>query len=173
MYLTFQSSYHVVPEEAGMMKKPILAIDASPYALRAGVYNEGFLRDCFEDRPHNIHCLRDFVEYYKNTYPGMPIVSSPLDRWPEGLEQLLRESNISVKWLSPGLMRRIHCFVAPWNRKRRLHRAGLLAYLYDEVSDAAMPDVHSLVLSWEAYTARNTIDVVNGEINCQLPLDEY
>lgn len=173
MYLTFKNAYHRIPEEMDMMKNPILAIDASPYAIRAGLYNERYLRDCFEDRLHNIHCLRDFAEYYKNAYPGMPVVASPLDRWPGGLEQLLKESNISVKWLSPELMRSIHRIVAPWNRKRRLHRAGLLAYLYDEVSDAATYDLHSIVLSWEAYMARTTIDVVNGEINSQLPSDEY
>lgn len=165
MNLAIQKSHNISQGGTLMERLPIMAIDASPYAIKAGLYTEGHLQDSFESKPHNLHCLMDFVKECQDFCYGIPVVSSPLDRWPDGLEMMLREHNISVKWLSPELMRSVTRIIAPWNKKRRLHRAGLLAYLFDTLSDESSSDARSLVLSWEAYSARRIINTVNGELN--------
>jgi hypothetical protein len=152
-----------------MNQIPVLAIDASNYAIRAVVSERTHFLDCFEDRPHNDQNLITFLRDWREQYPTISVVASPLDRWPQCMEKQIERSGITIEWLSPELMRGVVRTLAPWNKKRRLHRAGLLAYLAAHSrSSWICPSARELTLSWEAYMARETIDGVNAEL-CPCP----
>ena len=143
-----------------------LAIDASYYAIRAVVSDRTHFLDSFEGQPHNNQNLITFLRDWREQCPGMPVIASPLDRWPDGMEKHIARSGIIIDWLSPELMRGVVRALAPWNKKRRLHRAGLLAFLATQCQSAwTHSSARELILSWEAYMARDTINQVNSEIS--------
>lgn len=148
-----------------MALHPVIAIDASSYAVRAVVVDEeNRLLDSFEGKPDQTRSLLLFLNNVQKQYNGFTIVASPLDSWPKELEKEIRRAGFSIRWLSPDLMRGTIRTLAPWNKKRRLHRASLLAYIGNADPSGDYCDARELTLYWEAHTARNTIDQVNCEI---------
>jgi hypothetical protein len=81
------------------------------------------------------------------------------------MENRIKRSGITLDWLSPELMRGVIRTLPPWNKRRRLHRAGLLSYLAQSHSRESHPSARDLTLCWEAYVARKTIDEVNSELS--------
>jgi len=61
----------------------------------------------------------------RSRHPGVPVVASPLGRWPEAMRD-----DPDIRWLHPGLMKRLYGACQPWNLRRKLHRAFLLSYLF-------------------------------------------
>lgn len=148
-----------------MKSLPIMAIDASSYAFRVVVTEKGHnLLDFLEGQPYHAHSLITFVHDWQKRCPGTPLVASPIDHWPEGLEKQLRKGDITITWLSPEMMRCVARTLVPWNKKRRLHRAGLLACLANSNPTGDAIRARTATLNWEAYMAREIVDQVNSEL---------
>lgn len=140
---------------------PILAIDASPFAIRAVVTPGGpEVLDSVQAQPHEGVWFASWAQTQSRRYPGMRVVGSPLDEWPTGLEEALRAQGLQVNWLSPKLARGAFGQLAQWARKRRLHRARLLAFLAHGAEEFTYRSAAEPVLRWEHLAARETIDDV-------------
>lgn len=148
-----------------MNKIPILAIDASNYAIRAVVSERTHFLDSYEGQPHSDQNLIRFLRDWREQYPTIPVVASPLDRWPEGMEKRIRKSGITIDWLSPEMMRGVVRTLASWNKRRRLHRAGLLAFLAQSHTHESHPSARELTLCWEGCMARDTLEQVDSELS--------
>ena len=153
-------------------REPILALDASPFAIRVAVsQQENDLLDTLDAKPHEISQTARFVLANSGIFPGLKVVGCPLDGWPPGLELALREQGTRVDWLSPRLMRNVVPTLTYWNRKRRIHRARLLAYLaYNTAADSLDPDGHSLAAQWERIAAQEILDQLrsgSGQEGCR------
>lgn len=108
----------------------VLGIDASSYGLRAAVAGEDeSLIDAMEARPAHTETLIRFIHRNQQKYPALRLIGSPLDQWPAGLHAALKDAYVSWDWLMPNPTRSVLWHLAPWQKKRRLQRARLLAYL--------------------------------------------
>ena len=106
-----------------------LAIEPSRYGHKAVLVDTyGNTLDFYQGRAgqSNVHWVHRFLE--KN--PGLTVVGSPLDDWPEELIAELRKSDAPLTFLNSSLMRRLFSVCRPWNLERKLHRAKFLAHLY-------------------------------------------
>ena len=65
-----------------------------------------------------------------------------------------------MNWLSPGLARGAFGQLAQWARKRRFHRARLLAFLAHRADEFAYRPAPEPVLRWEHLAAREILDDV-------------
>jgi hypothetical protein len=79
------------------------------------------------------------------------VVASPLDRWPESLRE-----DPDIRWLHPGLVKRLYGACQPWNLRRKLHRAFLFSYLLRHKVSAL--DAEAAVRDFELQTAYQIID---------------
>ena len=106
-----------------------VALDLNPYAQRAVLVDpEGWPITHFVGRP-NESC-QTWVNRVMKGDPNISIVGSPLDDWPPGLVEMIREAGPQLHWLNPILLRRLYSVCRPWNLQRKLHRARFLAYLH-------------------------------------------
>lgn len=139
---------------------PILGLDASCYAIRAAVcQGKTELLDTLEARPEETPRVARFLQDHARRFPDLKIVACPLDPWPPGLEQALRQERMRVDWLSPRLMRNVFSTLTHYNQKRRLHRARLLAYLEQSTAtDSGDPDGYLLASRWERLAALETLE---------------
>jgi len=136
----------------------VLAIDASPYAIRVVVAgNEHQLVHSYECKPHEVERAAQWIGRIVSVHPGARVVGSPLDDWPIGLEQALRRENVSVHWLSPRAMKAIYYPLHTWNQRRRLHRARLLGFLALEGCPESSGEAVGLVREWERRVAEEIL----------------
>ena len=130
----------------------LIAADRNPYAERAVLLGP-------DGRPlsHFAGSGRQGCENWlrkaRSAYPGIPIVASPLDRWPDS-----QRDDPDIRWLQPGLVNRLYSLCQPWNLHRKLHRANLFAYLHK--TQASWGDLPAIVRDFELRTAYQIIDEI-------------
>ncbi len=148
-----------------LFSEHFLAIDASFYAIRM-VFCDNTLRvlDSLECHPHETALVSQFVSGLFQKYPCIRIVGSPLSMWPPNLEKVLGEFGVKIEWLSPELMRAAGRALAPWNKRRRLHRAGLLVYLAKSKPTSDYRVAREHILFWEGHMADEILGDVQSEI---------
>lgn len=128
----------------------LIAADRNPYADRAVLLGP-------DGRPisHFAGSGRQGCETWLNkartAYPGIPIVASPLDRWPDS-----QRDDPDIHWLHPGLVKRLYSVCQPWNLQRKLHRAHLFAHLHQ--TRASWGDLATSVREFELQAAYRIID---------------
>jgi len=106
----------------------IVALDLNPYAQRGVLIDpDGAPLTHFVGRP-NEPC-GPWVNRVLRGDPNVAIVGSPLDDWPPGLVEQIRDVGAQLHWINPILMRRLYSVCRPWNLQRKLHKARFLAYL--------------------------------------------
>lgn len=142
-----------------------LAIDASYYAIRI-VFCDNSLRvlNSLECQPDEMSAVTHFVSDIIQKYPYIRVVGSPLSRWPQRLEKVLSEEGVKIQWLSPELMREVGRTLVYWNQKRRLHRAGLLAFLAKCDPPVDYRTAHDHTLFWEGRVANEILGEVQSEL---------
>lgn len=128
----------------------LIAVDRNPYAERAVLLGP--------DGRHISHFAstgrqgcETWLNKTRSAYPGVPVIASPLDRWPEAMRD-----DPHIRWLHPGLVKRLYGVCLPWNLRRKLHRAHLFAYLFE--ARASANDLARLVHDFELKTAYQIID---------------
>lgn len=137
----------------------VVAVDASAYAIRAIVTGEGHeLVHALECKPHELQRAAKWIGRIAEDHAELRVVGSPLDDWPAGLEQELRLHGITVDWISPRIMRSIFYPLQAWNRRRRLHRARLLAFLAKEADQASSTEAVFLARQWERQVAEEILN---------------
>ena len=128
----------------------LIAADRNPYAERAVLLGP-------DGRPisHFVGTGKKSCDAWlaktRSDHPGVPVVASPLDRWPESLRD-----DPNIHWLHPGLMKRLYGASQPWNLQRKLHRAILLCHLFRQRVSAA--GAEAAVLDFELQAAYRLID---------------
>ena len=148
-----------------LFSERILAIDASCYAIRMVLCDHTLkILDSLECQPHETAAASQFVSAISRKYPYIRTVGSPLSRWPSNLEKVLWEQGIKVEWLSPDMMRDVGHVLAPWNKKRRLLRASLLAYLAKQNPLVGYRTAREHILFWEGHVAHETLCDVQSEL---------
>jgi hypothetical protein len=133
----------------------LIAADRNPYAERAILLGP-------DGRPisHFAGTGRQTCESWlnrvRNAHPGVPIVASPLDRWPDS-----QRDDPDIRWLHAGLVKRLYSVCLPWNLQRKLHRAHLFAYLYEALTTRpSCFDLPQLVRDFELQAAYRIIDSI-------------
>ncbi len=77
----------------------VVAVDASAYAIRAIVTGAGHeLIHALECKPHESERAANWIGRIAQAHAQVRVVGSPLDDWPAGLEQQLREHGLTVDW---------------------------------------------------------------------------
>lgn len=128
----------------------MIAADRNPYAERAVLLGpDGRTISHFVGS--GTKCCDAWLARVRSDYPSVPLVASPLDRWPESLRD-----DPNIQWLHPGLMKRLYGVCQPWNLQRKLHRALLLSYLYRHRVSAV--DAEAAVLEFELQAAYRLIN---------------
>jgi len=128
----------------------LISVDRNPYAERAILFGP-------DGRPlsHFVGCAKKnsdtWLAKVRGEHPGVPVVASPLDRWPESLRE-----DPDIRWLHPGLVKRLYGACQPWNLRRKLHRAFLFSYLLRHKVSAL--DAVAAVRDFELQTAYQIID---------------
>ncbi|MBT9588855.1 hypothetical protein IV102_36305 [bacterium] len=130
----------------------LVAADRNPYAERAVLLGpDGRPLSHFAGTSQQT-CDR-WLEKVMNQNPGVPIVASTLDRWPATLLE-----HPDIRWLHPGLVKRLYSACLPWNLRRKLHRARLFAYLHKHRVSSI--DVDDAVKDFELQTAYQILDEI-------------
>lgn len=141
----------------------IMAIDANPFAVRAVLVQDGLtLLDSLEAKPHRLGSVIRFVDKHARSNPGLRVVGSPLDSWPDGLQWQLEDAGHLTRWLPPHIARGVQHDWAPWQLRRRLLRARLLAYLDHQAT--LEPCSHYLpyhALRWERLMALESLQEID------------
>lgn len=128
----------------------LIAADRNPYAERAVLLGpDGCTISHFVGS--GTKSCDAWLAKARSDHPGIPVIASPLDRWPESLRE-----DPAIHWLHPGLMKRLYSLCQPWNLQRKLHRAMLLSYLHRHRVSAV--DAEAAVLDFELRAAYRLID---------------
>lgn len=109
-----------------------------------------------ECKPHESERAANWIGRIAQAHAQVRVVGSPLDDWPAGLEQQLREHGLTVDWLPPRIMKAIFYPLHTWNRRRRLHRARLLGYLAMENCHDSF-DAVEVAREWERQVAQEIL----------------
>ena len=131
----------------------LIAADKNPYAERAVLLGpNGRPLSHFAGAAQKT-CDR-WLEKVMAQNPGVPIVASPLDRWPADLL-----THPDIYWLYPGVVKRVYAACQPWNLHRKLHRARLFAYLHEH--HVSIVDVDRAVRDFEFQSAHQLLDQID------------
>lgn len=128
----------------------LIAVDRNPYAERAILFdNDGQPISHFAGSGRQ--GCETWLTKMRTTYLGIPVIASPLDRWPDS-----QRDDPHIRWLHPGLVKRLYGVCQPWNLQRKLHRAHLFAHLYE--SRTSVTDLVTIVREFERQAAYRIID---------------
>jgi|GEM_PF-5715116 len=150
---------------------PILAIDVNPYGSRATLVHDGIrLDDATEAKRGQEHRIARFVQKHRREWPYLEVVGSSCDPWSDELKQKLQEGG-TTRWLAPGIVTPLQWHWGPWQAKRRLLRARLLAYLAHRIPSARTHfPCTGLILQWEYLMAQEAIAEIQAAADAQDPL---
>lgn len=140
-----------------LMPERIIAIDACPYAIRAALIDsrDNALLDGCEAKPDQAERVARFVQRYQELQPF--VIGSRLDHWPPELDRSLHCKNISVYRLNSNPLQSVIWHMAPWQKKQRLQRARLLAYLAG-VGTSGATEIARLALTWQRLIHAESLD---------------
>lgn len=128
----------------------LISVDRNPYAERAILFGP-------DGQPlsHFVGCAKKNCDTWlakvRGEHPGVPVVASPLDCWPDSLQE-----DPDIRWLHPGLVKRLYGVCQPWNLRRKLHRAYLYSYLFRH--NVSAWDTETAVRDFELQSAYQIID---------------
>lgn len=127
----------------------LIAVDRNPYAERAVLLGpHGLPLTHFVGSGHQ--SCENWLNKTRGSHPGVPIVASPLDQWPEWAR-----TDPDIHWLHPGMVKRLYSVCQPYNLHRKLHRAKLFGYLYE--ARACTQALMQVVREFEAQSAHQII----------------
>lgn len=87
----------------------LIAADRNPYAERAVLLGpDGQIISHFVGTGKK--SCDTWLTRARSDHPVVPVVASPLDRWPESLRE-----DLHIHWLHPGMMKRLYGVCQPWN----------------------------------------------------------
>jgi hypothetical protein len=105
-----------------------IALDLNPYCSRAVLLDSAGSVMSHLDTKSSANVQR-WLNTTLDQYPTARVVASPLDDCPDEVESELRSRGKRIELLRPTLCRALYHAARPWNLRRKLHRACLLAYL--------------------------------------------
>jgi hypothetical protein len=133
----------------------ILAIEANDFTTRAVIVrDEKEMLDSFEAKTYEVMKL---VHWVRNRVAEgtLHMVGSPLDTGGQQFHHIVGDEAAKFYWLPPDLVRKVFRYISPWQRKRRLHRARLLAYIgHTYIFHPYDLFAPGLALRWEYCAAR-------------------
>ena len=107
-----------------------IGLDLNPYCSRAVLLDAKGRVLSHVDTKDQFSVAR-WIRSSLDRHPAARVVGSALDDFSEEVDSELRCADKRVELLSPTLSRALYHAGRPWNLKRKLHRARLLAYLHE------------------------------------------
>lgn len=151
----------------------VIAVDFGPRTVRAALVRNGVkLEDAIEVTLGQAHRLARFVAKHKLAHPDLALVSAVSEQCPAELRTQLEEEGGTIRWLpsvswelpspaAPDLVWISQWKKTPWERKRRVLRARLLAYLAHCPDEEATGSLATwTLLRWHYLMARELQDEI-------------